>query len=267
MRRAMGYFWKIGLVFMVVGGLLSVTAIGAGAGRRNPATFVDMEETTYEDIRGLVIEVGIGRAEVRQGDGFSVSGKRADYQEIEQEVKDGILYIKEKDEEDRRLWSMFGFWLGDGSWNGADLLITIPEDAVLDELEVSAGVGRVYLEEVTVDGEAKIRAGAGQAELVDFSGNGKLSLDCGVGEISCQGRFNGEADLECGVGSIRMELDGREEDYGYKVEGGIGSVQVGSQGYGGIGSMERRVRGKAENQLDIQCGVGEVVVTFASDAS
>lgn len=266
MRRARSYFWKIGLILMAAGLILSVTAFGVGAakGRKAFGALVELEETTYENIRGLEIETDMGTVEVRRGDGFSVSGNIPEQMKIRQEVEDGVLSVKAEYEKSRGVWPLLGFWFngpGDGEWQNPELVITIPEDVSLEELEVSSGMGEVSIVDITVKGETEIHAGAGRVELTDFDGKGELSLECGAGEIFCQGRFQGEADIECGLGSIRMNLEGKEEDYGYQVDGGVGSVQIGSRSYGGVGMMQAGGE-HAKNYLNVHCGVGEVIILF-----
>lgn len=270
MRKAMSYFWKIGLALLVLGLILSVTAFGLGAskGSRMFGSPVELEKTEYENIRGLEIEADIGTVEVRRGDCFSVEGSVTDQVKVRQEAEGGILSLEMKQGRDRGVWSWFGFLFneeGEAGWGGFRLIVTVPEDVELEELEVSSGIGEVNLTDVAVTGETKIHAGTGQVKMTNFSGKGELSLDCGAGEILFQGKWEGKADIECGVGSIRMNLEGEEEDYGYRVDGGIGEIRIGSRSMGGIGLGDQSAREYADNQMDIQCGVGEIEILFEKE--
>lgn len=174
------------------------------------------------------------------------------------------------------------------------ILITLPKDAVYDDLEIDNGAGEMLvsdlevktvdidngagelrLENVTAEGKVDMETGAGamridgmtcknliiqtgvgEVNLTDVSCEG-LKASSGVGAFTFKGRIDGDADIENGVGEIRMNLSGNSGDYGFKVDSGIGKVRVN-------GNTPVQTSG-AKYDFKVSTGIGEVRIDFEEE--
>ena len=62
-----------------------------------------------------------------------------------------------------------------------------------------------------------------------------MEVSLGAGFFSYEGRLNGNAQLECGAGEMVLNLKGDPKDYNYIMECGIGEIVVNGATYSGIG--------------------------------
>lgn len=129
----------------------------------------------------------------------------------------------------------------------------------LQEIELSNEAGEIYVEQAHAR-ELAVKVGAGTARIDDFTVS-EADFDCGAGEITAEGQILGDGDISCGVGEIMLMLAGREEDFSYEVDCGIGSVVIGDREFSGLG-MDRSEQNPGGRELDIECGIGSVTVGF-----
>lgn len=151
----------------------------------------------------------------------------------------------------------------------ATVWIYLP-DRQLQEIDLSNEAGEVYVKKADAK-KFTVAVGAGEAKIDDFTAV-EADLDCGAGMITAEGTILGEGDISCGIGEVSLLLAGREEDYYYDVDCGIGAVTVGGRELDGIGighsghsdhsdhSEEHGYSGSRE--LSIECGIGSVDVKF-----
>lgn len=148
----------------------------------------------------------------------------------------------------------------------ATVWIYLPERQ-LQELDLSNEAGEIYVKKADAR-EFTVSVGAGQAVIDDFAAM-DADLNCGAGEIEAEGTILGEGEISCGVGEISLILAGREDDYNYDVDCGIGEVTVGGREWGGIGVGHSEEHGHSgehgysgSRELSIECGIGSVDVSF-----
>lgn len=90
----------------------------------------------------------------------------------------------------------------------------------------------------------------------------QVELEVGAGQANVSGLITENFDVEVGVGQINVELSGAEDDYNYNIECGVGKVVVGNTSYAGLGT-EKTIKNKGANQdIIVECGVGEVKIQF-----
>ena len=180
-----------------------------------------------EEVEKLDIEFGAGVLDIRYGD---VEQIRIDYEYIvgfETSVKNGTLRVEG------------ALGVGDNS-NGA-LTITIPYGMEFEEVRLEIGASEAKVKDIVAE---------------------KVEIDVGVGQATVSNLTAKKIDVDTGVGQLVMELVGKETDYSYNVDCGIGSVTIGSKSYAGLGASNTVKNPDATCQVDIDCGVGEVKVTF-----
>ena len=89
----------------------------------------------------------------------------------------------------------------------------------------------------------------------------KLEIDTGVGAITFSGTVNGDVEVETGVGDVTLNLIGSQTGYNYKVECGVGSINLGADHYTML-SHETHINNKAPYTMELECGVGNIAVNF-----
>ena len=128
-----------------------------------------------------------------------------------------------------------------------------------EEASLEVGAGRISLKSVEAR-ELSAEVGAGQIELKNMS-VGELDVEVGMGEFVAEGTVRGNADVECSMGNVEMKLDGRQEDYNYKLEGAMGNIQLGKESVGGF-AQDRTIDNGADKTMEIGCSMGNITIRF-----
>lgn len=146
--------------------------------------------------------------------------------------------------------------------NPGIIYIYVPEQYRFDEVSLNVSAGSLYVEDILAQ-ELSVDVGAGEAVIDSFTAE-ETDLNCGAGEITAFGNVEREADIDCGIGEITFTTSGRESDYNYSISCGIGEVQCGNSTYSGIGH-EREIDNNAGKEMNIDCGIGQVNVSFGDE--
>lgn len=221
----------------------------------------DMPGTTYEnEIQSLEIDVVGVDLVIKSGEIFSVE---TDNEHITQKEKRGKVTIEEKK----------------NSWFGADvtgtLVVTVPEDVTLEEIEIDAGAGKIEIQgfttekmdldlgagKVEIDGivvvkETNIDGGAGNLVIKDSELN-NLDLDMGVGELKLAAKVTGNSDIDFGIGEADVTLIGSLDDYRIRMNKGIGQATI-----DGESMRNDTYYGEGASSIDMEGGIGEITITF-----
>lgn len=131
-----------------------------------------------------------------------------------------------------------------------------------DNFSMEVGAGNVKVGELRVEDMLSVTVGAGNAEL-DNTGVKKINVDCGAGQFHMQGAIEEELNVDCGVGKCDIALSGRESDYNYSVDCGIGSVSVNGNKIGGLGGKYNCGNTGAAGRINVSCGIGKVKIKIA----
>lgn len=219
------------------------------------------------NIRSLQAEVGGGSFETRISEDGSVYLEAKNMRKFQGYVEDGTLYVKATS--------------GTGpSWSQKDrrVILYLPENYEFDEVDLDmgagemtfdclsakevsleAGAGRIVLNHVNAE---KINAsvGAGQIELQDMT-VGDLDVEVGMGELLADGIINGDVDVECSMGNVQIMVLGRKEDFNYQLEGAMGNIDLDGDRFGGF-AQERSFDNGAEKDMDVECSMGNITISF-----
>lgn len=217
----------------------------------------DTTETEYKGIRKVDAEVSYIELQVVEYEGETVKVQTSG---ISQELLQDISCQSNGDElkieqEHHKRWEQ-AFYNADEDYGV--MVIWVPENS-LEEADLSVGAGLLYVENIQAK-ELDVEVGAGKAIVESFTTE-HLSLQCGAGEAEIGGDAK-QSEIECGMGSVSYNAAGKETDYNYELECGVGSLNVGSMSLAGVASEKRLQNPGAARQMDIQCGLGSVEVTF-----
>ena len=143
--------------------------------------------------------------------------------------------------------------------NAGYIDINMPLTAKDISINVDAGVCSVN-EKLTAKEELCAQVDAGQISLSEIAAE-SLDLSAGMGQLYVECMEADVVEMECGIGQIQVTAAGKESDYSYNIECAVGSVRIGGDEYSGLGSG-REIENDGSREMDIECNVGEVSVSF-----
>ncbi len=216
--------------------------------------------TVAQDIDELDIDISATALDIVYADEFRVE---SNLKHIKVSDNSGCLKISET--------KHFGVHYDD-----AAIKLYIPRGASFAKADISTGAGLVKIEalhterlsfdigagdvEITALGVTKsadIEGGAGRLEII----TGELTnadIELGVGEVRIQSRFLGNCNIESGIGDTEIVIMGNKNDYSFDVSTGIGHTKIDGQHINGDSKF-----GNGSNKISIDCGIGQVKVSFA----
>ena len=129
-------------------------------------------------------------------------------------------------------------------------------------VEMSGG-GQLVIDKLNA-ASLDLEVGAGVLQVSDELRAQECEIEVGAGEVSVAKLDAKVSDISCGTGTVDMKMAGKREDYSAEAEVGMGTVQIGdnvlSSGFGNEFS-DKNDTGK---ELSIDCGMGDVQITFES---
>lgn len=250
---------------IVLGALVIISAIvslfGAGKAIFGFGNFSAVgENRTYEvtgEITSLEVEISAADFRIETGDSFSVESNLKNL--TFRQTADRLILLEKS--------------AGNRSYNGAFLVIYIPEGTVFTELDIFTGAGKFTADSLSAEKlelefgagdvnigkliatrEAEIEGGAGSITIGGGSLCG-LALEMGVGALHFTSALMGESSLDLGVGEAVITLLGSAEDYTLELNKGIGDIRLNGQ----LLSNGRKV-GNGLNYIEINGGIGSISV-------
>lgn len=232
-------FIAIGVVCLVVAAALGLTWSTFGDMVRDGKFNFGTDSFYREEMKGstaeidescnnLDIEFGAGALNISYGDVETIQITQEDVVNYECYVKDNTLHIEG------------GMKVGIMQDSGT-IDIVIPKGMTFHEVDIEVGAGKADIDGVIAN-QFDIEVGAGQANVTNLDVK--------------------EFNAETGAGQLEAELFGKEEDYSYKLECGIGEIRVGNNSYGGLGGAKSLTNPDAERFMNVECGVGQINLTF-----
>lgn len=220
------YLWIISIVtaFCIIGGIgYHTLAMWRGA------AVVEKKEA-LEAFDSVSIETDAMEVNVIAGTGYELQYCCSERFAPDYEIKDGVLVIEQSQK--GKGWK---------PWNEAmdrrEMTLTVPVDAVLNELTIASDVGEVELEGICF-------------------GKGKIESD--VGEIWLEKCDFNYLQIDSDVGEVEAVLAGTESDYTMNLTSDIGEIEVNGSEVGN----HYLTRGNTEKVVSITTDIGEIGVSF-----
>ena len=117
--------------------------------------------------------------------------------------------------------------------SGAEIVVTVPQDQVLERLNLEVGAGKLNLENLHCKtAEFEVGVGSLNAAGVTVEERSDLTVELGQLQLDRQGLL-GRTAVQCEMGDVTLNLEKRAE-YGYRVTSDMGSVSIDGQSYGGM---------------------------------
>lgn len=200
-------------------------------------------EFDAQHINNLVLSTGSEKVIVENGGVFSVRGNNVS-EYIVTEVEGDTLNISNASKS-------FLFW-----GEETELIITIPEDKVFDNVVLESGSGSV-----DISGLNSIMCifdtGSGNVDAQNMKLEG-LVIDSGSGRVSVDGYVCGTIDIDSGSGRVYLSL--REKESAYSIYGvsGSGGIYISGKNYNNISIYRENPVG----EIYIDGGSGRVSLEF-----
>lgn len=242
----------IALVIAVVSILIATLIGGSSAVGENRIYDVEGE------VKRLEIEIDVADFQIITGDDFSVE---SNLKNLKLRHTGDRLIITERT-------------AGNPDYEGARLVITLPEGTVFSEIDISVGAGQftadslsgedvslefgagdVYIGSLYATREAEIEGGAGKI-TIDGGSVSDLQLVMGVGELVLKSEILG-GKLVLGVGESKITLLGEREDYTVELNRGIGGITLDGEPVSNGGHF-----GDGDRRVEINGGIGSVYCSF-----
>ena len=119
----------------------------------------------------------------------------------------------------------------------------------------------IYIPRNDTFAEFELDLDAGEAIVEGIIAN-EVNIDVGAGKATVTNLDAKEVDASADVGELYLEVVGKQEDYSYTLECGMGTIQIGNMAYAGLGG-EKTIRNTgATRSLEADCGLGKVQITF-----
>lgn len=243
---------------------------------------MEKDEKEYEDrdysfpveaIDKLELDIGASLLEVKyeDGDQYQVQVRQSKRGYISCEEDEGTLNIESGIES-----STFNL----GGEKGNKIILTIPKDAKLREIEltlgagsctgdrlcadtifIEVGAGNLEVDKLKAEKTMELTVGAGNIE-VDKIEAGQLEVECEVGRCYAKKvTTKADIDLSCDAGYVYMGLQAAEESYNYDLSCSIGSLKIAGQQYNGVDFSKDTDHG-ADKELTAECNVGAIEIEF-----
>ena len=156
--------------------------------------------------------------------------------------------------------------------------IYVPQNAALDTIKIHAGVGEINLDTLNVK-MLDLTSGVGAVNIKNTTakncfvegGVGEvvarnvltncLDISSGVGNVDFEGSVEGDIIIEGGVGGLKLALKGKEDDYKFDINQGLGKIEINGVQRGGlIGEVKDEGNNNAPYTMEIQGGLGTIII-------
>ena len=203
-------------------------------------------------VRSIEIDLSAVLIDIEQGETFAVSIRQGRRRSVYGSLKNGVLEIEEKG----------GYtWKRNRKNNTAYVVLTLPENTRLNELDISLNAGALSLNHrsLTVN-ELSVELNAGAVSIRDITSS-HTDIDCNAGSVRIDGRLRGQTDADCNAGKIDLTVDSGGEDYSWDTQAALGSIRVNDSFSSGL-TNRGRSGGKKANHLDLSAAVGSIDVSI-----
>ena len=271
MKKSTKIILTVGISLLIIGFLMSLVAFLMGitpfyiwksVRDRNTVVYPSGENnfiwsSTEQNIRNLHIELGQTELHIIPGDSFVFTADR----KIDSIAVTGYtLHIKHT-EKDSETFGIFKSYLFEKEIPPLKATLTVPYNVFFENITLEIGMGEFESKMPLKCKRSTINVGLGSCSLEDFSVTDYFETECDMGSLFIQGTIDGTSKIQCGMGTVELITQGNPDDYNYKTQVGMGSVQIGDKTFEGLSNKER-FSSAAKNYFDIDCGMGDITISF-----
>lgn len=227
-----------------------------------------------ENVRNLDLKIGGGTLLIQQGSGMSFQKEGA--AETQYYIEGDTFYIRQE--------------CPIGS-DKADLTLTLPEDILLKEVQISMGAGQIITTGLLEASEVEVDMSAGEITMEEVKADSfsadvatggilvkkldaeKCDTNVSMGGITLQNSLvTGDFNATTSMGEISIYLRDSYENHNYDISCGVGDVEMITErgekrGFSGIGgSTELIGKNTTGNSLyNLSCSMGNIYMEFSGE--
>lgn len=166
-------------------------------------------------------------------------------------LQDGVLKIEEK--------AAFGMFIG-SSYN-VSVNILIPEDKILENMDISVDAGEISSVGILSCKSATLDVDTGNLEM-NLAGLNMLEASVDVGNARLSLHNAGNISVETDTGDIVLNMDGCNLDYNYNLETDLGNITIDGYVYNEMDD-KLDINHNADKFMNVECDMGNVDIYFS----
>lgn len=214
-------------------------------------------EFKQSDVVNLGVVVGAGQFVIKSGKKYKVETKGISKRDFRCEINDAGTLIIENKKLPGNI-KKYGHALKN-KWCPR-VLITVPEDAEVQNLKLALGAGQLSTNNLKINAEKTIiDLSAGELTADGITSNA-ANIRCSMGTIDVSGTFKGYTKIDCIMGAIKVRTTGTSRTYSCDTKIGMGTVRYGDEKRNGF--SENITESKKNNHFLVKVGMGDVKISF-----
>ena len=224
--------------------------------------FWTMEDGCLDPFENIEADISFGNITVCEGVDYTLAiqqeGDLGGY-ELKWEIKGGALKIR--DAKSGGFQMSFNGLSGLTGKHSLDVIITVPDGAALEKVDVKTDLGDVFLGNIYAANKIEAKTALGDVECYEVCVLKKLTLKSNLGDVTLGigELYDGmDIDLETDLGQVEAQLGCYEQDCGYELKCSLGKVTVNGVSRGD--KVERK--GSYPYKLEAESDLGDVNVYF-----
>lgn len=129
-----------------------------------------------------------------------------------------------------------------GLGNAPKVLISLPENYAIDELDIDLGAGELFFNDAIKAAECEIEVGSGN--------------------LQAEALFANELEINIAAGNVNITLDGAKDDFNYNLSCALGNIVLGKTESDSGFDNNCVIKNNAKNDVAINCAAGNIEVYF-----
>ena len=145
-----------------------------------------------------------------------------------------------------------------------EITVSYPKDLRFKDTSIEVAAGTVTMCDDFRTDDLDVSVGEGE-----FTNTGKISVandisvEVGTGNVEISELDIHDLEVDCGIGNVDLDILGKEADYNYEISCAAGNVDIGDSSYSGIGHDKNITNPNAKGDMELNCGVGNITVSFS----
>ena len=197
------------------------------------------------DFSEITINVDLIDCEIVKGDSFHYKYTGNELIKPEYSVENGILTVKQTTKAKLP-----------NNTKKCDLIITIPDNKVLNKVDIQADICDIDLEDIKSE-ETKVDLNIGSFEVDDCT-LGNFTCTGDTGDIKLDNSDFTNADISCDIGDVKITSSKDLSDYTFEISTDIGNIKINDNKNG----TKYNVLGSSEYKLKISNDIGDIKLEY-----
>ena len=216
---------------------------------------VSAQDYSQQHIDSVNIDVSAVLIDIKRADNFGVKIRQHKRRRVYSELQNGVLEIGEK--------GGFNWQKNRRVKHKAHVMLTIPENTALNELNIALNAGALYGSHNSLNVRSlSVDLNAGQIEINGGVTASQTDINCNVGQVRIAGKLRGKTKADCNVGQVELTIDSGAEEYSWHTHASLGGIRINDSTAAGFASNSTSGGGKKHNHLVLSAALGNIDVVI-----